>query len=340
MPTTHATTRHADPPFGTDDRGSSEPIATIVISTRNRKDELRRTLASCVSLDAGGGWIEVIVVDDDSNDGTREMIAAEFPTVRLIHKPRATGYIVSRNMGAREARGRIIFSIDDDAVYSSPDIVLRTLDEFDDPRIGAVAIPHIHVPEGPREYDRSPSSAEIHIGATYVGTAHALRRDLFLALGGYQEAFIHQAEESEYCLRLYNNGYVVRLGNTAPIHHFPSLIRNYKRQLYLGARNSVLTSWINAPLLFLPFRLAGSIVNGFRNSIRLRQPRSFISGVFAGLLSIPKWWRLRRPMATAPYRLTRRLVRRGPLPLSVALPNLPPPRDLQAIVPSETALRA
>lgn len=323
---------------GAPDRGA--PIATIVISTRNRKDELRRTLASCLTLDAGGGWIEVLVVDDDSTDGTRDMIAAEFPGVRVIHKPKATGYIVSRNMGAREARGPIIFSIDDDAVYSSPDIVIKTIAEFDHPRIGAVAIPHIHVPEGPREYDRSPSPSEIHVGATYVGTAHALRRDLFLALGGYQETFIHQAEESEYCLRLYENGYVVRLGNTAPIHHFPSMIRNYKRQLYLGARNSVLTSWINAPLLFLPGRLAGGIINGFRNSIRLRQPRSFLSGVFTGLFSIPKWWGIRRPMAIAPYRLTRRLVRRGPMLLSAALPSLPPPRPLEAIVPSETALRA
>jgi GT2 family glycosyltransferase len=308
------------------------PIATIVISTRNRKDELRRTLASCLTLDAGSGWIETIVVDDDSTDGTRDMIAAEFPSVRVIHKPKATGYIVSRNMGAREARGPIIFSIDDDAVFTSTDTVLRTLAEFNHPRIGAIAMPHIHITDGPREYDRAPGESSVFIGATYVGTAHALRRDIFLALGGYQEALVHQGEESEYCLRMLDAGYIVALGRTPPIHHFPSKVRNLQRQLYLGARNSILNSWINVPTILLPVRLAANVAKGCMNALRLHHPRSFVSGVFAGLFSIPRWWSLRQPVSMNTFRLARIATRTGSIPFSQAESLLNPPRSIPAPV--------
>jgi len=336
------THQHSEATARRDGGGCPAPIATIVIATRNRKEELRRTLAACMTQDAGGNgnWIETLVVDDDSSDGTREMIAAEFPSVRVIHKTQNPGYMVSRNRGAKEALGPVIFSVDDDAVYTSPDTMLHTLKEFDHPRVGAVAIPHIHVTDGPREYDRSPDPDVLYIGATYVGTAYAVRRDVFLALGGYQEALVHQTEESEFCIRMLNAGYVVRLGTSATIHHFPSLIRNYKRQLHLGARNSVLFSWINVPVVFLPFRLAGNIINGCHNAMRLRHPWSFISGVARGLVSIPGWWSLRRPVAVAPYRLARRLLRRGPLPLADAENALPPPRDVSAFALAPTAPRS
>lgn len=303
---------------------SGPPIATIVISTRNRRDELARTLESCCAQTGGpGGWVEVLVVDDDSTDGTREMIAQRFPSVRVIHKTARPGYIVSRNLGAREARGPIIFSIDDDAVYTSDDTVLRTLAAFDDRRVGAVAMPHVHVTDGPAEYDRAPDDGRVYVAAAYTGTAHALRRDVFLALGGYQEALEHQAEESEFCMRLWNAGYIVRVGVTPPIHHFPSVVRNYPRQLYLGARNAVLTTWINVPAVYLPGRLLANFAGGCVNALRKRHPRSFLSGVIAGLCSIPRRRALRRPIGVRPYRLFRRLLADTCRPLEEVLPLLP-----------------
>jgi glycosyltransferase involved in cell wall biosynthesis len=296
-----------------------------VISTRNRRDELARTLESCCAQTGGAkGWIEVLVVDDDSTDGTREMIAERFPSVRVIRKTARPGYIVSRNLGAREARGPFIFSIDDDAIYTSGDTVLRTLAAFDDPRVGAVAMPHVHVTDGPAEYDRAPDDGRVYVAAAYTGTAHALRRDVFLALGGYQEALEHQAEESEFCMRLWNAGYIVRVGVTPPIHHFPSAVRNYPRQLFLGARNAVLTSWINVPAPYLPGRLLANFAGGCVNALRKRHPRSFLSGVLAGLGSIPRWRSLRRPIGTRPYRLFRRLLANTCRPLDEVLPLLPP----------------
>lgn len=300
-----------------DNRGPlQEPVATVVITTRNRCEELRRALISCMTQHVDGRTIEVLVVDDNSDDTTRSMITAEFPSVRLIHKTSDPGYIVSRNLAARLAKAPIIVSIDDDAVFTTPDVVLQTLKDFDDPRIGAVAIPHVHVTDGPVEHHRSPAADCVYVGPTFTGTAHALRRDLFLSLGGYREVLVHQGEELDFCCRLLNAGYLVRLGNSAPIHHFPSLLRNYRRQLYYGARNAVLITWLNAPLRFMPLRIASNVLGAVYGAIRFRHPFSFVAGAIAGLSCIAHYRAHRNPITARAYRQLRELQRKRFLPIN------------------------
>ena len=115
---------------------------TVVITTRNRKDSLRTALQSVLTQTAKP---EVLVIDDASTDGTAEMVRGEFPTVRLDQSPQALGLIVQRNRGASLANGDIIFSIDDDAAFSTPHVIEQTLAEFEHDRVGAVAIPFINV---------------------------------------------------------------------------------------------------------------------------------------------------------------------------------------------------
>src|SRR5690349_16819415 len=115
------------------------PEATIIITTKNRRDELRSALKSVFQQTA---VIEVVVMDDGSTDGTREMVSAEFPLARVERSEKSRGYIVQRNLAAHVASAAILVSIDDDAAFSSPHVVEQTLNEFDDPRVGAVAIPY------------------------------------------------------------------------------------------------------------------------------------------------------------------------------------------------------
>jgi hypothetical protein len=100
------------------------------------------------------------------------------------------------------AVGDVIFSLDDDAVFSSPFVVEQTLRDFSHPRIGAVAIPYIEPHKANQEMQRAPTREDVWITASYIGTAHAVRRDVFLALGGYREHLVHQGEEGDFCIRM------------------------------------------------------------------------------------------------------------------------------------------
>jgi hypothetical protein len=73
------------------------------------------------------------------------MVQRDFPEVRLVTCEKSGGYILRRNEAAKLAKGAVIFSIDDDAVFSSPRTVEQTISEFDLPNVGAVAIPCLDV---------------------------------------------------------------------------------------------------------------------------------------------------------------------------------------------------
>jgi glycosyltransferase involved in cell wall biosynthesis len=138
----------------------------------------------------------------DSGRSALDPQSAAKPQLRFIRHEVSAGYIVRRNEGARVARGDVIFSLDDDAVFSSPFVVEQTLRDFSHPRIGAVAIPYIEPHKANREMQRAPTREDVWITASYIGTAHAVRRDVFLALGGYREHLVHQGEEGDFCIRM------------------------------------------------------------------------------------------------------------------------------------------
>jgi glycosyltransferase involved in cell wall biosynthesis len=287
--------------------------ATVVITTKNRKDDLRKALASALMQDAHP---RVLVIDDGSTDGTGDMLRREFPEVQMDRVEQSRGLIVQRNRGAALAQTPFIVSIDDDAVFSTPRVVSQTLAEFQDSRIGAVAIPYLNVNQDKLVRQMAPEERGIYVTGSYIGTAHALRRELFLNLGGYREFLFHQGEEEDYCIRMLAAGYVVRLGRADPIHHFESPKRDYRRWDIFGRRNNVLFVWCNVPLVHLPMRLLGTTFNGIRIGVRVRRLRRMLHGLFLGYLQIPRYWRQRRPVPTACYRLHRMLLKYGPMELS------------------------
>src|SRR5262245_20298419 len=91
----------------------SPPQATVVIVTKNRKDDLRRALSS--TFMQSGVTFDVLVFDDASTDGTLQMVREEFPQARLHLSEVSTGHIVHRNRGTELARSPIVVIIDDDS---------------------------------------------------------------------------------------------------------------------------------------------------------------------------------------------------------------------------------
>jgi glycosyltransferase involved in cell wall biosynthesis len=293
--------------------------ATIVITSKNRDDDLRTALASCMRQIP---IPEVVVIDDGSTDGTSEMVRREFSAVRYTRHGESTGYIVARNLAATLATGDVIVSIDDDAEFSSPHCVRQTLADFDGDRIGAVAIPYSDVNKDPAEHQRSPDPSQTFITDRFIGTAHAVRRDVFLELGGYRELFFHQGEEGDYCARMMDAGYFVKLGNADQIHHFESPKRDFRRMDLFGRRNDVLFAWLNVPTLFLPVHLAGILFNGMRFGFRVGRPARMAYGLALGVASSFRYWAARAPVSKQCYRLLRRIRKNGPQPLDQAVDSL------------------
>jgi len=281
--------------------------ATVVVATKNRKDDLEVCLRSIVTQTPVP---EVVVVDDGSTDGTTDMVRERFPGVVIARHEESVGYICRRNEGAWIAGGDIMFSLDDDAVFSSPRIVAEALSAFDDERVAAVAIPYIDVNRSPRVNQQAPDRDERYVVETYIGTAHAVRRDLFLSVGGYREHLFHQGEESDFCIRLLNRGFVVRLGIGDPIHHFESPKRDFRRMDLYGPRNAVLFVWQNVPLpsllMQLPLTIAGLAIHTVQPSRLFTRLR----GILAGLATCAAVERA--PVRSATYSLWRRLRRASP----------------------------
>jgi glycosyltransferase involved in cell wall biosynthesis len=296
------------------------PEATIAVTTRDRRDELRPLIESALTQTAA---VEVLVIDDGSTDGTSDMVSAEYPQVVLERSETSLGLIEQRNRAATLAGGGVIVSIDDDARFTSPTTVEQTLRDFDHPRVGAVAIPFVDVRTSTRVLQEPPDRAGRWVTSSYIGTAHAVRRDVFLALGGYRGGLAQMVEEPDYCLRMLDRGFVTRLGRGDRIIHEESAKRDQKRITVLGRRNDILHGWHNVPMPYLLARLAKITAYSVIYPDARRHPGAVLRGLAMGYRDA---WRARSSRDTvrrATYRLDHELRKRGPLLLSQIEDRLP-----------------
>lgn len=156
----------------------------------------------------------------------------------------------------------------------------------------------------------APDDGKVYVTAAFIGTAYALRRDVFLQLGGFQGLLFHWAEETEFCQRLVGAGYVVRLGTRPCIRHFPGLVAGkYSRKVnrYLW-RNHLLTLWLNAPLRYLLIYWPGLLARDLVHV--LKRPSRFLEaaeGIAMAHVAALRGWRLRKPISASAYALWKTL---------------------------------
>jgi len=294
----------------------AKPVATVVITTRNRKELLRNAITSALTQQE---QVEILVIDDASTDGTGEMVTAEFPMVRLVTSETRCGLIVQRNRAAKIANSPILFCLDDDAVYTTPSIISQTLPYFGDRRVGAVALPLINIIDGKKRAFLAgrPTGQDIEwVTHAFPGGASAIRRDLFLSLGGFQGHLFQWGEEAEFSQRMLDAGRVVRLAMTDPIHHFPAVEGRHKRGKNVWLyRNMILASWYTAPLpLLIPLlglQTARCLARGASN---IRQVPIALEGIVRGYASCFAKLGKRTPISLQTFRLFVELNRRRFVP--------------------------
>jgi len=86
---------------------------SIVIVSYNGRDHLRRCLSSLLEHTRGLEY-EVVVVDNASQDGSADMVAAEFPPVRLLRRSSNAGLSIALNQGIRASSGEMVALLNPD----------------------------------------------------------------------------------------------------------------------------------------------------------------------------------------------------------------------------------
>ena len=183
---------------------------TIGITTRDRPEALQRCLRSIAVVAHLSP--EVLVFDDASSTPVSDRIAAwDVPVpVRVLRDDRAPGVhrrsqsAGARGLGARRvADGRRCGIAAADGRSS-----VRCGCSTPTARLAAVAFAQCD--RDRRQVGRKDAAGPSRVAcyvAAFIGFAHLIRRDAFIAVGGYRESFEIYGEEKELCLRLIEAGY-------------------------------------------------------------------------------------------------------------------------------------
>ena len=88
---------------------------TIIIPSYNTRQLLRNCISS-IYEHTGGVTFEVICVDDNSSDGSADMVAAAFPHVIVVRNQVNQGYVKNTNLGMRMSRARYACHLNSDTL--------------------------------------------------------------------------------------------------------------------------------------------------------------------------------------------------------------------------------
>jgi len=184
------------------------PILSIIIPAYNRRAYLDITLRALLRTATPPWRFEIIVVDDGSVDGTANYIRQEFGSrnVRCIRRTKNEGKANNpghpRNVGLRQARGKIVAFMDSDILHCH-DIITATLKQ--------AITPGLWKAHGSWVLERDYKSAtEVHITFSRQEEFEmpgqfwwAAERELLIKLGGFDERYTdYGAEDEDFWLRI------------------------------------------------------------------------------------------------------------------------------------------
>ena len=217
------------------------PDVLLVVVTYNSEDHVRDLLAS-VPATVGPLSAHVVVVDNGSSDGTRAAVRAT-PGTQLIESTNI-GYAGALNLGIRASppTDAIVVLNPDCVLY--PDCIHQLVLALAEDRVAAT-VPLMLGPDGHRvnSIRRDPSILRA-LGLNRTGTAlfseyvvedsaylrrravdwatgavMAFRRQVWDELGGWDESYFLYSEETDFCLRARDHGWVTVFVPDARVMH-------------------------------------------------------------------------------------------------------------------------
>jgi glycosyltransferase involved in cell wall biosynthesis len=180
------------------------PLISVVVCTHNRAELLASALRALQAQALDGSAFEVLVIDNNSSDATREVVAG-FPGARYVFEPRV-GLSHARNRGFAEARGEYVAYTDDDCepppqwlAVASEAIAEHAPEVFGGPYRAFYNSPKpawFKDEYGSRDHGLVPRFLEA--GETVPGNNMFFRRDLLEASGGFDPRLGMTGNRSAY----------------------------------------------------------------------------------------------------------------------------------------------
>ncbi len=228
------------------------PRVTVVVPTKDRADALAECLDAVAELDYPRDLLDVLVVDDGSEDPLAVGQVAVTHGARLLVTGRNVGPAAARNRGAGEAEGEVLAFVDSDCV-PAPGWLRALTPYFAWDKVGAVAGRTVGFFTESRLARYEEVSSPLDMGVQllvaaegpdsfYAPTCNLLvRRSLYLRLGGLREE-LRLGEDVDFCWRLRDAGAVLVYAPQGVVSHkhldrLPALLR---RRADYGSSEAVL----------------------------------------------------------------------------------------------------
>jgi N-acetylglucosaminyl-diphospho-decaprenol L-rhamnosyltransferase len=217
-------------------------ISVSIVNTNSRElllaclDSVHRSITDDVG-------VEVVVLDNASEDGSADTVRERFPTVRVIEQEFRAGFGANHNTVIRATRGRYVYVLNEDTVSDDWGFA-RLVSEMDGHARVAALGPRLVYPGGQRQDSawRFPTPLVSvlglptlgRIGITQsigersravdwlMGSALLLRRQALDEVGLFDEGFFIYFEEVDLCLRLHHAGWGVRYFPGVTVVHYES----------------------------------------------------------------------------------------------------------------------
>ncbi len=237
-----------------------KPNFSILITTKNRKDELFFTLNSIIKNKTDE--LEIVVFDDGSSDGTSDMIKEKFPSILLYNNEISKGYIYCRNFMLNSTKSEFAISLDDDSHFVSENYLLEIADFFyNNKDCGVIGFRVFWGKQLPNTIDSDGVPYRVK---SYVGCGHVWRMKAWKTIPNYPEWFFFYGEEDFASYHLFKNNWKIIYNPALFVQHRVDIKSRRKDTDNLKRARMSLRSGLYLFFLFLPFKIA---VYSFLSSI-------------------------------------------------------------------------
>jgi GT2 family glycosyltransferase/glycosyltransferase involved in cell wall biosynthesis len=218
---------------------SARYVCSIIIPVSNNLELTKQCLTALASSTTAVDY-EVILVDNGSMDGTAAFLQTLQGDVRIIRNDENRGFAKACNQGAKEARGKYLVFLNNDTIPQSNWLGPLVQEVEEHPEVGVVGSKLLY-PDGTIQHAGvvfSRDGAPYHIYRRVPADSPAvskrrefqavtaacllIRRDLFEAVGGFDEAFVNGFEDVDLCLKVRKQGFQVIYQPRSVLYHFES----------------------------------------------------------------------------------------------------------------------